>query len=116
MKIIREKTVCEWAEVTPVEPKSGSTLGLALSTLGQQPIHGLRIEPHNGTNGWYVWCGGEMSEDEDFFSPLHIEHIEDYLPVVREYLSLPVGYRFLIDDKNFEDVWFDQTLLATDPR
>jgi len=52
-----------------------------------------------------------MSEDEDFFSPLHIEHIDEYLPVIKEFLSLPVGYRFLIDDKNFEDVWFDQTLI-----
>ncbi|MBY0572260.1 MAG: hypothetical protein K2P84_01150 [Undibacterium sp.] len=116
MKIIREKTVCEWAEVTPTEPESGSKLGLALSTLGQQPIHGLRTEPQNGTNGWYIWCGGEMSKDEDFFSPLHIEHIDNYLPEIKEYLNLPVGFRFLIDDKNYEDVWFDQTLLDANPR
>lgn len=111
MKIIREKTVCECENVATVEPEPGSKLGLALNTLGQQPIHGLRIEPANGTNGWYIWCGGEMPDNEDFFSPLHIEHIDDYLPLVKKFLHLPFGYRFLIDDKNYEDVWFDQALI-----
>jgi len=28
-----------------------------------------------------------------------------------EYLGLPVGYRFLIDNEWYEDVWYDESLL-----
>ncbi|WP_456236598.1 immunity protein Imm33 domain-containing protein [Chryseobacterium carnipullorum] len=31
-----------------------------------------------------------------------------------KYLGLPAGNRFLIDDKGFEDVWFDENLLTND--
>jgi len=111
MKIRNEQTVCEWAGVKPSEPLVGTKLGIALSTLGKEPINGLRHEEENGTNGWYIWCGEEQSNDPDFFSPLHVEHISKYLPQVQEYLSLPAGYRFLIDGNNYEDVWFDSELL-----
>ena len=111
MKIEREQTICEWKGVEPVKPKAGSKLGLAIETLGQAPINGLRHKEENGTNGWYIWCGEEISEADDFFSPLHIEHISEYLPEVEEYLDLPPGYRFLIDGSNYEDVWYDEELL-----
>ena len=111
MKIKREQSICEWAGVEPQQPEGKSKLGLALSTLGKIPINGLRHNPENGTNGWYIWCGEEMSQDTDFFSPLHFEHIDEYLPQLKEYLSLPPGYRFLIDGNNYEDVWYDPELL-----
>lgn len=111
MKIKHEQTVCEWVGVEPQKPEAGSKVGIALSTLGKGPINGLRHEPGSGTCGWYIWCGEEMSEKDDFFSPLHIEHVVDYLPEVQEYLDLPPGYRFLIDGNNYENVWYDRELL-----
>lgn len=111
MRLAGKQSVCEWAEVQPQPPNSNSKLGLALSTLGQEPIHGLRLQPTDTTSGWYIWCGGEMSQDQDFFSPLHVQHLTEYLHAAVEYLDLPPGYRFLIDGANFEDVWFDSSLL-----
>ena len=111
MKISRQQSICDWAGVEANPPTARSKLGIAVSTIGEQPIHGLRLNPENGTSGWYIWCGGEMSRAEDFFSPLHVEHIEEYLPEVKEFLDLPPGYRFLIDSNNYEDVWFDPELL-----
>ncbi len=111
MSILREQTICEWVGVEPQKPVAGTKLGVALGTLGSGQINGLRHKPENGTNGWYIWCGEELPQNDDFFSPLHIEHIEKYLPEVKEYLDLPPGYRFLIDGKNYEDVWFDAELL-----
>lgn len=111
MRVLKNQSVCEWASVQPLPPASGSKLGLALSTLGRVPIHGLRHLPTDTTNGWYIWCGGELSKDPNFFAPLHVEHLAAYLPSVVEYLDLPPGYRFLIDGANFEDVWFDKSLL-----
>lgn len=111
MKTKREQSICEWAEVEPEKPQAGSKLGIAISTIGQQPINGMRVKSENGTNGWFIWCGKEISKADDFYSPLHVEHISEYLPEVEEYLNLPVGYRFLIDKNDYEDVWFDSELL-----
>ena len=105
--------VCEKQGVEPVIPEPGSKLGLALSTLGKEPINGLRHLPEKGTNGWYIWCGDSMSEADDFFQPLHIEHIDEYLPLIKKYLNLPPGYRFQIDNNDYENIWFDTELFAS---
>lgn len=102
--------VCERFGVDPVEPESLSTIGLALQTLEQRPIHGLRHPIKDESNGWYIWCG-DYSDAENFFQPLHVEHLSKKLPQVQKYLSLPPGFRFLIDDEGYEDIWFDPLLL-----
>lgn len=95
----------------PPEPKS--KLGIAIGTLSKRPVHGLRQPPNEDANGWYIWCG-EYSESDDFFEPIHVEHVSEYLPQVEGYLSLPPGFRFLVDDdNNYADVWFDRTLVES---
>jgi hypothetical protein len=94
----------------PVEPAPASHTAIALETLGNLPIHGLRHPPELDTNGWYIWCG-EYSDADDFFQSLHIEHLIERLPEVRKFISLPPGYRFLIDTDGYEDIWFDESLL-----
>jgi len=112
MRTSRKLTVCERTKAKATPPEAGSKLGLALSTVGALPIHGLRHPPTVGTNGWYIWCGnGAMSDAPDFFSPLHVEHLAAHLPQTVEYLDLPPGYRFLIDGEDYADVWFDGQLL-----
>lgn len=112
MRVGGKQSVCQWVGVKPLEPQPGSKLGLALSTMGKSPIHGMRHKPTEATSGWYIWCGGEPSEDPEFFAPLHVEHFAEYLPMAVDYLDLPPGYRFLIDNSNYEDVWFDPALLV----
>lgn len=77
---------------------------------GGQPINGLRHQQVDDTSGWYIW-GGEYSDADDFFIPLHIEHLNDWCPEVLKFLGLPPGYRFLFDNKGYEDVWLDENLL-----
>ncbi len=115
MRVHREQSVCEWAGVVPSPPAPGSKLGIALGSIGSQLIHGMREAATETTSGWYISCGGELSDAPDFFSPMHVEHIGKYLPQVKEYLDLPPGYRFLIDGSNHEDVWFDPQLLSKQP-
>jgi hypothetical protein len=79
--------------------------------LGIEPINGLRILPEGDTTGWYIWAGEELLQDDDFFLPLHVEHIKDWCPKVLKFLGLPPGYRFLIAN-NYEDVWYDASLLC----
>ncbi|WP_247684618.1 immunity protein Imm33 domain-containing protein [Pseudoalteromonas luteoviolacea] len=54
----------------------------------------------------YIWRGEEWSNAPDFFKPLHVGHIAEYLPQIKPYLALPPGYRLLIAD-GYEDVWQD---------
>lgn len=92
---------------------SDSHLKLGISTnvmSGILPINGLRIKPEGDTVGWYIWAGEELSNDSDFFQPLHVEHIKEWMPKVEKYLGLPPGWRFLIAN-DYEDVWFDESLL-----
>lgn len=104
-----QEEVCSRLGVIAEPPDVGQKLGIALATIGKRPINGLRIRVE-GTCGWFIWAGGEASTDLDFYQPLHVEHIADYLPSVEPYLSLPPGCRFQIADGH-EDVWLDPTLL-----
>ena len=86
-------------------------VGIAQNVLqGILPIHGLRHPPTGDTSGWYIWAGGEPSDDADFFLPLHAEHLAEWCPEVIRFLSLPAGWRFLVAD-TYEDVWQDASLL-----
>ena len=111
MEASRNRTVCECVDVAPLPPKPGSKVGFALSTIAKTPINGLRVMPTEDTNGWYIWCGGEMSQEPKFFLPVCLEHLPKYAPLVIEYLELPPGYRFQIDHQDYKDVWYDPALL-----
>lgn len=91
-------------------PPPGSRLGIALQTLGAVPLHGMRIPPHDGVCGWYVWAGeGELPEEPHFFKPLCVEHLPRRCPLAVRFLALPPGWRFLTDG-GYTDVWFDECL------
>ena len=103
-------SICQRVGAVPNPPQPRSKVGIALKTIDRAPINGMRIQPGEGTNGWFLWCGEERSDDEDFYAPLHAEHLPDYLPEVVKYLALPPGYRFQIDRSGYEDIWFDAAL------
>jgi hypothetical protein len=77
---------------------------------GLRPINGLRHPPEGDTTGWYIWAGEELSNDPEFFLPLHVLHLPEWCPAVMPYIGLAPGWRFLIDE-NYEDVWEDRSLL-----
>jgi hypothetical protein len=74
------------------------------------PINGLRHPEVSGTCGWYIWAGEELKQEDDFFVPLHIEHLASWCPTIEHLLALPPGWRFLVAGEQ-EDVWFDPSLL-----
>ena len=75
------------------------------------PINGRRHPPIADTTGWYIWFGNEPpTEDEDYFVPLHVDHLLELCPEVLPYLGLSPGWRFLLAP-DYEDVWFDKNLL-----
>jgi hypothetical protein len=92
-------------------PMPGSRIGIARQTLELWPLNGMRITPHGGACGWYLWGGGEPSDADDFYQPVCVEHLVDYCPLAIPFLALPEGWRFLTDGKTM-DVWFDAALIT----
>lgn len=81
----------------------------ASANLNLDPLNGLRLNSQNGTSGWFIWSG-EYSEKKSFFKPISAEHLLQIRPEMIKYFALDVGFRFLIDNKDYENVWFDTTL------
>lgn len=108
---IQQKEVCKKYSSDFYEALPSLKVGISLNVKeGLLPINGLRHLPEGDTSGWYIWAGEEFSEDPDFFVPLHIEHLEEWCPLVLKYLGLPPGSRFLVTP-DYEDVWQDEALL-----
>ena len=110
-----KRALCETHEVPWTATHRQMIVVVADNALTSQiPLNGLRLKQSDGTSGWYVWSGTELSDAPDFFKPRCAEHLLDLQPDLLKFLGLPVGYRFLFDDKGFVDVWFDENLLQVD--
>ena len=75
--------------MAPAPPLDGEKAGIALATLDQVPLNGLRHRPEAGTSGWYIWGGTTIGEAADFFDPLHHRHMAEYCPAALPFLALP---------------------------
>ena len=107
----KQKEICQKWQADFLESTSELKIGISENVKsGILPINGLRIYPESDTSGWYIWAGEELSNEDDFFKPLHIAHLENWIPNINKYLGLAPGWRFLIAN-NYEDVWFDEELL-----
>jgi hypothetical protein len=110
--INEQRIVCEKFGTDCIPPSPGVKLGIAANVrTGIQPLNGLRHPQTPETSGWYIWAGEELSQDSDFFSSLHVEHLAEWCPDVVKFLGLPPGWRFL-KAGDHEDVWFDPDLLV----
>ena len=106
--------ICERYGVTPVESPDSLKLGIARNVrTGEMPINGLRHPPEGDTTGWFVWAGEAFSTDPDFFVPLHVGHLDEWSAGIKKFLALPPGWRFL-KAGDYEDVWYDGSLLVLD--
>jgi hypothetical protein len=108
--IKRQKEICaihnsQWK---PINKKL--RIGVS-ANLDKEPINGLRHPSEKGTTGWFIWTG-DYSERDDFFQPMCAEHLLQIRPDIIKYLGLNIGFRFLKDNKGYEDVWYDEKLKA----
>lgn len=107
-----QQAVCTRFGVQPVAADLAAKVGISRSVRdGQIPLNGMRHPLEDGTTGWFIWAGEELSSDPDFFVPLHAEHLAEWCPEVLPYLALPPGWRFLLAP-DYEDVWPDASLLS----
>ena len=104
-----QKKMCEKYHSPFYETPPNLKVGISLNVReGIHPLNGLRHPPEGDTCGWYIWAGEALSDDPDFFVPLHVAHLEEWCPAVIKYLGLAPGWRFLIAPPSYEDVWKDE--------
>ena len=107
-----QKALCKKYKAKFFSSPNNLKVGIATNVRdGIVPINGLRHPPEGETTGWYIYAGEELSDDPDFFKPLHVKHLDDWCPQIKKYLGLAPGWRFLIAG-DYEDVWFDESLLT----
>ncbi|MEV6414221.1 hypothetical protein [Kribbella sp. NPDC051718] len=108
--------ICRRFNVSPMAAPADLKVGISRNVRNGLvlPLNGLRHAAEGDTTGWYIWAGEELSDDSDFFVPLHVGHLHKWSTAVLPYLALPSGWRFLIAPGH-EDVWFDESLLNPIP-
>jgi hypothetical protein len=107
----RQREVCRRFGVEPYPAPHHLKVGIAPNVKEQiLPIHGIRHPPEGDTTGWYIFAGEEMSQDPDFFAPLHVEHLDQWCPLIIPYLQLPPGWGVVLAPGH-EDVYFNERLL-----
>lgn len=103
--IAEQKLLCEEFGSTYIELHGDDVVAVAVQTLNQDPIVGIRKTPETSENvSWYIY-GGELQDGADFFETMTIKKLQDIIPEVLPYLALDIGYRFMIDGDEYEDVW-----------
>lgn len=105
-----QAAICEKYGVQPETPADAEKVGIALDTLHDKPINGLRYPAESGTCGWYIWGGETFPTGDSDFAPLHVSHLPEYCPDAIQFLGMPPGWRFLTDG-DYIDVWEDRELL-----
>lgn len=106
-----QRALCAKWGVSFVAADPHLKVGIALHTLSEQPLNGLRHPVERETTGWYLWGGqGIPQDDPAFFVPLHVIHLIERCPLSLRFLGLPPGYRFLTDGP-YVDIWYDANLL-----
>jgi len=111
--VIKQRAICEKYTAGFLDAPFGKIIGVAIKTFEKfdRPINGLRHPIENERSAsWYIWAGEELSQDVDFFKPMHIYHLLELCPKAINYLGLAPGWRFLFDNM-YEDVWYDAKLL-----
>jgi hypothetical protein len=63
----QQRVMCEQHGTQFTPAPDDMKVGIACNVReGILPIHGLRHPPVGDTTGWYIWAGGEPSDDPDF--------------------------------------------------
>jgi hypothetical protein len=109
-----QSRICQKYGSPWVDAPNETKVGIALGTLALQPINALRHTPESGTSGWFIWGGTELANDPEFFQPLHVSHLPQYVPQMIPFLGLAPGWRVLLAPDR-EDVWYDNVLIDVAP-
>lgn len=103
--IAEQKLLCEEFGSNYIEVKGDDLIAVAVQTLEKDPLVGIRKKPETAENvSWYIY-GGELEEGTDHFETMTVRELQELVPEVLPYLALDIGFRFMIDGDDYEDVW-----------
>ena len=103
--VAEQKAVCEEYDSAYLPVKETDLVAIALHTLNKEPIVGLRKPAETGEQvQWFIY-GGELEGEENFFEIISVKALKKEFPEALPYLALDIGYRFMIDFDDYEDVW-----------
>lgn len=103
--IAEQKLLCEEVGSAYVEVSGDDVIAVAVNTLNQDPIVGIRKAVDTATKvSWYIYGGEQVSSDADF-EIMTVRELQDIAPEALPYLALDQGFRFMIDADDYEDVW-----------
>ena len=111
LHIEKQKNICEKYKSKWKPISRNLKVGIS-ENLNLEKLNGLRHKTEKGKVCWYIWSG-DYSENDDFFKPICAEHLLQKNPKIIKYLGLDDGFRFLITESGYEDVWFDENLLKS---
>ena len=111
MRISTLKGSIDIPDVESHPPQPADGMGLAMATLRELPLNGMRYLQPEGSSGWYIWGGENRRETADFFTAIQVRDVGDYLSNIKPFLDLPPGFCFRIDKGGQKKVWFDGSLL-----
>ena len=111
MRIVTLHGSIDIPNVDPRRPKPDEALGLAMDTLRTMPLNGMRYLADEGGSGWYIWGGEQMQQTANFFTPVQVRDLSDYVSNLEPFLDLPPGFRFQTNSRGKQKVWFDGSLL-----
>ena len=107
--IEKQKEICEKYNSNWKPINKNLNIGVS-ENLDLETLNGLRHRAEKGEVCWFIWSG-DYSKDDNFFKPICAEHLMQRKPKLIDYLGLDEGFRFLITENGYEDVWFDEKLL-----
>ena len=103
--ISEQKLLCEEFGSAYIEVSGDDVIAVAVQTLNKDPLVGIRKKSETDENvSWYIQ-GGELEEGTDNFETMTVRELQELAPDVLPYLALDVGFRFMIDGDDYEDVW-----------
>ena len=104
--IEEQKLLCEEFDSAYIKVNADDEVAIAIKTLDQELIVGIRKKVEAGSKvAWYIY-GGELEDgEENLFEIVTITQLLEIFPDVLPYLALEEGFRFMIDQDDYEDVW-----------
>lgn len=103
--IEEQKLVCEQYDSAYRAVNDNDMVAIALSSLKEETIVGIRKLPDPTDQiAWFIY-GGELDDADDFFTTISVKELAEVFPEALPFLALDTGYRFLIDHDDYEDVW-----------
>ena len=87
--IAEQKLLCEEFDSAYIKVSGDDVVAVAVETLNQEPIVGIRKKPETEENvAWFIY-GGELGDGEDFFQTMPVRELQDILPEAMAW-SVPV--------------------------